>query len=199
MPASEPRAVDPVSRSVYRAHLDKFGEPTRALTYDARTAAPGMSPALPQLMVCIWSADHGVDVTTMATIGMSARPLESAPHRLELHMSVRNLDPALEDELTRFLANVADYPWQARRDLDFWHRLTKPGPIPAFPSCTQLLFHPAFVDDGWHHVAVGGVEVRLLNVVPITDEEGRAAATSIEALIDLWDDREVDLFRDRSR
>ncbi|WP_035615173.1 suppressor of fused domain protein [Haloferula sp. BvORR071] len=159
----------PFLREVYREHIDHFGEPTDSIVFDDRVPCAGYPE---RIDVLIWDADDDCDMTTFATIGMSSIPLPNAIYRAELHFAVRrHLDANGKQELGRFLANLAMYPFQTGEPLDWWHTLRDPGSIPLYQAASSALLHPRFVDEGWDTSMIGDQEVRILNVVPITPTE----------------------------
>lgn len=166
-----------IVREVYSAHLRNFGEPCHSVTYDdAKNAVAGP----PRIDVMVWLPDAKCSVTTLSTIGMCAAPMEGAPHRAELHFAIRR---ALgRDEFVQcasFLANLAIYPFTNHTRLDWWHRLQSPGRIPLFPSARAILFHPPFVADGWDSIETTEATVKLLNVVPLSEEEAKMRVPDI--------------------
>jgi|GEM_PF-1922607 hypothetical protein len=191
------RTNSDISRAVHRAALERFGEADQSFIFDARTARVAPPPH-GHLEVLIWRPTDELEMTTLLTIGMSARPVPDVQHRLELLFSVgRALTAEEERACARFLANMAGYPWDHRRALDFWHRLAAPGPIPCFPHCQKILFHPRLVAEGWDTVEHEGVEVRLLHPIPVTTEESALAADSVTALLRYFHRENIDLFLDR--
>src|SRR5207237_1195801 len=84
----------------------------------------------------VWPADDELDITTFNTLGMSERPIPGADYAAEAHMGVRAyLRKPARERLARFLANVAEYPFQHGLTLDWWHVIADPGPVPQFPNC----------------------------------------------------------------
>jgi Suppressor of fused protein (SUFU) len=183
----------PIARAVYHAHVEHFGEPDESITYDDPKGPP-LEPS--RIDVMIWRADAETDITTFATIGMCTEPMAGAAHRAELHFAVRrHLGGAELRSCSRFLANLATYPFHYRTHLDWWHRMRHPGEVPLFPSARAVLFHPRFVPDGWDTVETEHGLVKLLNAVPLNEEEARLKQVS--AILDAWAEKEVDVFRPR--
>ncbi|MEZ0227340.1 MAG: suppressor of fused domain protein [Planctomycetota bacterium] len=186
-------------RRVYADHIEHFGEPARAVMYDASTRTPE-APEAPDLLVMVWRPEKGCPMTTFATIGASTRAMPGTTRRIELHFSVRGRLPAkVEDAVTRFLANLSIYPWDQRQVLGWWHTLSSVGEIPGFPKCCAILLHPRFTEKGWDTVKHGRTEVRLLNAVPITENELEVARVDLSALVGRWAEDEIDIFVDRKR
>jgi hypothetical protein len=192
--------IPEVTKAVYGDFIERFGEPDLALMYDEHSAKAATPLHLENVMVMAWRPTDDLEMTTFATVGMSARDVPGASHRLELVFSIGvRLDEDTESRATRFLANMAQYPWDHERALDWWHILRNPGPIPGFPGCSAILFHPKFVESGCDHVHFGETTVHLLNVVPITElERQRAVKDHPQRLMQALRDDGVDLFRDRN-
>src|SRR5215813_9942619 len=98
-------ATSPLIRQVYREHLERFGEPDDAITYDNDEQSYGQPT---RISVVVWHRSVEVDVTTFSTIGMAALPMPGAGHRAELHFTIRrDVDPPSIDAISKFLANLA--------------------------------------------------------------------------------------------
>lgn len=191
--------IPDITKHVYREHIARYGEPDLALMYDKTTAPAGRALPLEQVLVMCWRPDEDVGITTFATVGMSSRLVPGTPVRLELHFSIEgHVEERVERAATRFLANMANYPWDHQRALDWWHTLVNPGPIPGFPHCSSILFHPRFTPDGWDHLHFEDKVVHILNAVPITERERSLVASSRQDLLDYWSDSDVWIFSDRT-
>lgn len=154
---------------VYLEHIAHFGEPDESIVYDGGKAISGFPE---RIDVLVWEPTADLDITTLATIGMSDAAMPGASHRAELHFAVRK--ELARDEMeaaSLFLANLAMYPFHHEMSLDWWNTIQKPGAIPAFDKAQSALLHPRFVEDGWDTIHVDGTEVRILNVVPVTLDE----------------------------
>jgi hypothetical protein len=190
-------ALPHITQIVYREFLQHFGQPDVVVTYDAAQTEGVEAPPLEQILVMVWRPTPELDITTFGTVGMSARNVPGATYRLELLFSARGLlDDLLERQVTQFLANMAGYPWDHTHTLDWGHTLSDPGPIPAFPGCRAILFHPRWVPEGWDTVEHGKDVVRLLNAVPLTLREKEIALRGTD-LNAYWEEHEVDIFSDR--
>jgi hypothetical protein len=186
-------AASPLTRHVYREHLERFGEPDDAVTFRDDEESYGR-PA--RIDIVVWRRSAEVDVTTFATIGMAALPMPGASHRAELHFTIRrNVDRAIIDAVSEFLANLAVYPFLNDTFFDWWHKLSYPGQIPLFQQATALLFHPRFGKTGWDTIKFNSVQVKILNVVPITADE--YAMDNVPDLLDHWHRTDIDLFTPR--
>ena len=180
------------------------GEPADLWVYEPRAwqpipdQSPTNRPTLKHVMV--WPADDRVDVSTFQTIGMSERAIPGTDDFAELHMGVRAFLPKPERErIARFLANVAEYAFDHRRTLDWWHVIGNPGEIPHFAGCKHLLLHPRFTDEGFDTVPDGDGVVKVFFVVPITPLERHLLVDhGRDEFIDYAADKEIDLFSDRT-
>lgn len=136
----------PIVKQVYREHIENFGEPDDAIVYEDHDASH-RRPA--RIDIFVWRASAEGDITPFSTIGMAASPMSGAGHRAELHFSIRGrLDSAAIGTTSKFLANVAMYPFLNDTFFDWWHKIRDPGKIPLFTSATAVLFHPRFVKTG---------------------------------------------------
>ncbi len=163
----------PLDSAVFEALVERFGEPGWRARFDAGGSA---SAAPPVLDLFVWAPDAAADVTHFATVGMCDRAIPQAPYRAEIHLSRRGAVTEEErDAIAAFLAGLAAYPFVSGRPVDWWHTLGGTGAVPGFGTCSAVLFHPAFVIGGFDRLVHDGVEVRILNAVPITDEERTTA------------------------
>jgi hypothetical protein len=182
----------PLLRKIYREHIEHFGEPAHSIVFDDRKQQNDGFPS--RIDVLIWIPDDQCEMTTFATIGMASLPLPKARHRAELHFALRrSLDQKQMHAVSRFLANLAMYPFQIGEPLDWWHTLSNPGQIPLSLTTTCVLLHPRFVKDGWDIITTDEGDVHILNVVPITTEEKELREVS--AILDRI--QEVDIFEPR--
>jgi hypothetical protein len=186
-------AVSPLIRQVYREHLERFGEPDDAVTYEDDEQSYGRPT---RIDVVAWRRSAEVDVTTFSTIGMSAFPMPGAGHRAELHFTIRrDVDRETVSDISKFLANLALHPFLNTTFFDWWHKLNYACQIPLFRGATAVLFHPRFVKSGWDMIKFNGVLVKILNVVPITADE--YSIDHVTDLINLWRKTDIDLFAPR--
>ena len=189
----ENMAASPLTRQVYREHLERFGEPDDAVTYQDSEETYGRPT---RIDIVAWRRCAEVDVTTFSTVGMAALPMPGAGHRAELHFTIRrDVDPASIDAISKFLANLAVHPFLNGTFFDWWHKLHYSPQIPLFREATAVLFHPRFVESGWDMIKFNGVLVKILNVVPITPSE--YGIDHVSDLIDHWRRSDVDLFTPR--
>jgi hypothetical protein len=191
------REPSPLAGAVHDALLERFGEPQHTFRFEA----PGdPASAVPEVVdVFAWTASPTVEITNFATAGMSERPMNGVPHRAELHFAVR---AALsEEDLERAattLANLAALPFLTGRGLDWWHTLVRFGTLPGFPSCSAVLLHPAFTHGGWDRIEAGTTTVKILNVVPITEDEMATARDhGVGSLMERVYRDDIDLLCDR--
>lgn len=124
-----------------------------------------------KIQVGVWEADEQFLITSFATVGMSRSPMRDGS-RAELHFAIRaTLSEEQQHEVALFLANLALYPFQAKEPLDWWYTIEDAGKIPLFTAAQSILLHPAFIENGWNYLSSSKEEVKILNVVPITQEE----------------------------
>jgi hypothetical protein len=188
-----------MKRLYHQLTVHHFGEPEDLWTYDpARATNP--SPKLRLTYVAVWPADKKCDVTGFNTLGMSRRKMKGADYYTELHMGIRaRLTKAKRERISGFLANVAQYPFDHNRCLDWWHVLNNPGTIPLFPNCSQLLFHPRLTPTGLDRIDDPQGLVKLLYVVPITPlEHHLLTAHGQEAFEEHVAENGIDLLSDRT-
>jgi hypothetical protein len=176
----------------------RWGEPADLIVYDrSRAAVPG---ALEQLHVAIWDADESCDISTFMTLGMSELPMPHGDYRAELTLGFRG-ELSREDrgKLTTLLANVAEYPFGYDRRLDWWERLVRPGAIPAFPGCEQLLLAPMFGERPFERFPAPDDDVKVLSVVTVTPREAHILKEhGRTAFLDYWEEEGVDLYSPRT-
>jgi hypothetical protein len=186
-------ATSPLIRQVYREHLERFGEPDDAVTYEDDEQSYGRPS---RVDIVVWRQCAEVDVTIFSTIGMAAFPMLGAGHRAELHFTIRrDVDRATVEAVSKFLANLAAHPFLNSTFFDWWHKLHYSRQIPLFRDATAVLFHPRFVNTGWDMIKFNGVLVKILNVVPITASE--YGIDHVSELIDHWRRIDIDLFAPR--
>ena len=185
-------------KAVYHEHIARFGEPAQSIRYedpplDASIAVPAF------VDVMVWPADEELNITTFATIGMCDLEMPQSDQRAELHFSVEgDANPQTTAEITRFLANLALYPFINHLHLDWWHVIPNAGHIPHFTGMNSLLLHPAFVEGGWQHICHDGESVKILNVVPITSQELQQYRSSgMESLLQYFEQQDINLFAPR--
>lgn len=187
----------PLIRKIFSEHIANYGEPDQSYRFDSRHTRSEIL-ALDVLDVMIWRPTDDCEMTTFATIGMAERPMKDASHRVELHFAIRGkLSAKEESESARFLADIAVYPFFNDCNLNWWHTIRQ-AEIPQFARCCAILFHPAFVENGWQIIECDEMRVHLLNVVPITKEELELKRKDLNELVDYLADSDIDLFCDRS-
>ncbi|MDH3626252.1 MAG: suppressor of fused domain protein [Acidobacteriota bacterium] len=176
-----PTGPSAVAVEVYDRVLERFGEPD--LRIDSGTGAESSTI----VSVFAWYPTTEVPLTTFATIGMCDVPIHGANHRVELHFArAGDLADNEIEAVGQFLIHLAG--WTARRSvlLDWWHLLPGIDTIPTYPGCHAMLMHPAFSHGGWDRVEVEiedpgseerPTEVRMLNIVPLTDTEAEEIRT----------------------
>ncbi len=191
------RGPSALAGAVHDALLEHFGEPAHTFRFEAPRAGESNVPEV--VDVFAWTASPTVGITNFATAGMSDRPMAGVAHRAELHFAVRAAlaDEDLERAATT-LANLAAFPFLTGRSLDWWHTLVRFGSLPGFPSCSAVLLHPAFTHGGWDRIVSGDTTIKILNVVPITDDEMATARDhGVGSLMERIYRDDIDLLRDR--
>lgn len=183
---------------VYREHIDKFGDPFRSVRYENPPSdSDDIYPSFIDVM--IWSPDDEVNITTFSTIGMSEKKMRGADHRAELHFSVEGLlNDELMSQITLFMANVSLYPFMNDSYFDWGHTLPNIDSVPGFPAARSLLFHPAFMEEGWDLIATDEADVKIINIIPITkDEHVLSKEKGINAMLDYMDEQGISFFTPR--
>jgi hypothetical protein len=160
-------------KNIYGYYADRWGESEHMIWFDPARATP--ASRLPRLHVAVWPADDDCDVTTLVTLGVSDLELDRCDrNRIEFHWAVRGHLGKDEIQLAAtFLANLAEYPFDHGRCLDWWHRLNHPGSIPFFPDATALLLRPPFSDGEQGDLCFDGEHIRTLYVVPLNATEAK--------------------------
>jgi hypothetical protein len=191
------RSPSALAGAVHDALLEHFGEPEHTFRFEAPDAGESDVPDV--VDVFAWTASATIGITNFATAGMSDRPMSGVAHRAELHFAVRAVldDEELERAATT-LANLAAFPFLTGRSLDWWHTLVRFGSLPGFPSCSAVLLHPAFTHGGWDRIESGDSTIKILNVVPITEDEmATARDQGVGSLMERIYRDDIDLLRDR--
>ena len=179
-------------KALYQHNVGNWGEPRDLIWFDpAITVRPTQ---LSRIQVCVWPADDNCDVSTFATLGMSEREmLGSGVSRVELHFAIRAFvtqDQA--HQVARFLANVAEYPFENELRIDWWHRLRDAGNIPMFPGKRRLLFRPPFTEGANGYITWASESIRFLYLVPLTDEQAEVLSRGKDAYEQYLIDNELD-------
>ena len=158
-----------ILRDVYEEHIGNYGEPDESFVYEKAAPAPGFPG---RIDVFVWNSDPECDVATFSTIGMSDKSMTGASHRAELHFAIRKCFSKAEmGPVTLFMANLAMHPFHTNSYFDWYHTIAEPGPIPQFKEAQCVWLHPPFVEDGWAEIRSQSTEIRILNIVPITEAE----------------------------
>jgi hypothetical protein len=112
------------------------------------------------------------------TIGMAVFPLPEVTYRAELHFAVRkSLTHEEQHAVSRWLANIAVYPFHRGEPLDWWHTMSNPGDVPLYSTAKCVLLG-RYTKKGWDAkngfwdlLSTDEGDIRILTVVPITREE----------------------------
>jgi hypothetical protein len=169
------------------------------------------------LEVWMWHPDSHSDLTTLATCGIcdqtlpnKADPknplqnLEGSGERVELHWAwMGKVDPELEVQRVQWLAQMALVPWMGADPFAWGQVLSLAGDIPGFPGCNGILLHPPFTDDGWafaegpqSEVHANSARIRILNVVPLrNDERLLASEHGLRPLFERWEREDRNPFK----
>jgi hypothetical protein len=182
---------------LYHQFVRRWGEPTDLIVFDARENEHPVK--LPLLLVPVWAADRRCEVTALNTLGMSDRRMRRVRYFAELHLAYRGrLRKPQRLNLARFLADVAEYPFENNVKLDWWEVILNPGRIPEFPGCRHLLLHPRFVPEGLDKIGDDDGPIKLLYVVPITPRERHLLVDhGRECFLEYVEEEGVDLLADR--
>jgi len=188
--------VDPsdLVRAVFEEHIKHYGDPDLQFQFNR-----GNSQFFNRLDIFLWKPTDRIPMTTFSTMGMADVPMEGLTFRCEIHWTIRGkLSEVENSEAAAFLANLADYPFKKNTGLDHWHIIQNLA-IPKFHKCSNVLFHPRFTNEGWDKIAWNSNEIKILNMVPITNEERQMALRSgINSMLDHLYESRSDIFSDRS-
>ena len=173
-------SAPPVLRDVYRTLMERRGDAAASLTFD-----DGPGP-IARLDVFVYRPADPTGFTTFVTLGMSTAPMPAPDgvqdgdgNRAELWLSRAGvLAPEDEQQIAMQLANLAVYPWKTGRAVSWAQIVGFEQDFPTFPGCRSVfLAGPLLADTpDWLDTCEG--KVRVITVVPITEEE-RASATTM--------------------
>ena len=168
-------SAPPVLRDVYRTLMERRGDAATSITFD-----DGPGP-IARLDVFLYRPADPSGLTTFVTVGMATAPMPAeggAGGRAELWLSRAGaLTEQDEHQIAMQLANLAVYPWKTGRAVS-WAQIVGFGQdFPTFPGCSAaFLAGPLLTDTpDWLDTCEG--RVRVITVVPITEQERAAAAT----------------------
>lgn len=185
---------------LYHEFGQRFGgEPTDLWVYGDGDRDDRPTFVTPR-QVMVWPADHGCDVATFVTLGMSDHRMTGADYYCELTLGVRaRLRKSTREVVARYLSHVSVYPFQYGRKFDWWEVMTNPGDIPQFPGCRHLLLRDRLTAEGFDTVDDPDGPVKLLYVVPITPLERHLVLDHGPAALQThWDEHGTDILSDRS-
>ena len=162
---------DPITQFVYDQLIEHFDEPDHGFTFDGGNSVQETPDHYPQRVdVFAWDPDEEVDITSFATVGMASKPMFECEHRSEIHLGVRaKLDEQQLNQFAIFLANLSTYPFHRRTHFDWWHKIHRPGKLPLFKE-PCIVMHPGFSEETWDKMEFNGTEIKILNVIPISEE-----------------------------
>jgi suppressor of fused protein SUFU len=190
-------AAPTVLREVFTAYRTQLGEEDDGFVFEDDRAP------ITRVDVFVYRPRSAAGTTTFATIGMAAREMPAAPGpggggRAELHL-VRRGRLARTDEgaIAARLADLAIHPFVAGEQLNWGHMIGFDQDFPTFPGCRAVFLAGPLTDHGMDYVRTSSGDVRIVNVVPITDTERRrgrtlpplAFASSLLEQGDIFDER----------
>lgn len=180
-------------RYVFGEHVKNYGDPDLQFQFDTNG-----SNLLSRLDVFVWQPTNKIPMTTFSTMGMADTPMKGVTYRCEIHWIIRGtLSDTEQSECASFLANLAEYPFKKNTFLDHWHIIPN-LPIPEFNNCSNILFHPTFITGGWDNMEWNTCLIKILNLVPITNEENKLAVRSgVNVMLDYLYKSQIDIFSDR--
>lgn len=166
-----------VLRDIFHALLDRRGDADNSIVFDN-----GPDP-IDRLDVFVYRAADPGGLTTFVTVGMATAPMPPAADgssgRAELWLSrAGTVSPEDEHRIALQLANLAVYPWHTGRPIG-WGELVGVGhAFPTFEACDAVFLAGPLLSDtpDWLDTCEG--PVRVVTVVPITDEERATARAS---------------------
>ena len=178
---------------VFDEHIKHYGDPD--LQFEFNT---GDFKLFKRLDVFLWQPRDANPMTTFSTMGMADAAMKDAAFRCELHWTIRGkLSETEESDCASFLANLVNYPFLKNTFVDHWHIITDLV-IPSFHQCSNILFHPTFIKNGWDQIQWRTQMIKILNIVPLTNEEGQLAKSSgIHIMLDHLYQTQIDIFSDR--
>ncbi|MBS2539137.1 suppressor of fused domain protein [Catenulispora sp. NF23] len=169
-------SAPPVLRDVYRTLMERRGDAAASITFD-----DGPGP-IARLDVFVYRPVDPSGLTTFVTVGMASAPMP-APEggeggRAELWLSRTGaLAEPDERQIAMQLANLAVYPWKTGRAVSWAQIVGFEHDFPTFPGCPAVFLAGPLLTDtpDWLDTCEG--KVRVITVVPITEQERAAAAT----------------------
>ena len=183
---------------LYRQYFARWSEPEDLWVYDPRDYDdPHRKSATVRLQLgqLIGSVMSPASAPWECLIGGCA-----ANYFSELHLGCRlRLKKAEREQMARYLANLAEYPFANDLKLDWWEVINNPGDVPFFPGCRHLLLHPILTPQGVDVFEDEEGRIRLLYVVPITTHEHHLIVVhGREKLVDYFAENEIDTLTDRN-
>ncbi len=182
-----------LSRFVFEEHVSRYGEPDFHFSFGKNSLQ-----TLDFLDVFVWEPDQENPMTTFSTMGMSEKKFFEKDYRSEIHWTIRGfVEEKIKQRITEFLVKLAEWPFLKNIHFDYWHILPNLN-IPGFPNSSAILFHPALHEGGWDHSHFGGEQIRILNIIPITESEFQMAQTlGVRGMLNYLYESKTDIFSDR--
>lgn len=188
-------APTPKMRRIFQQLTERWGRPTNVAAFNF---APDGSESLTHLHIAIWEDGEGT-ATAFNTLGMSEREIPDTDFTAEVHLLIKGRTTQAEQiSVAQFLANLAEFPFRRRAKFDWWERVTYASGVPLFPTCHDVLFHPALVEDDPDTLEDETGEVRMLYAIPLTSYESFVFANhGPQAFVEYLKTNDVDPFTRR--
>ncbi|MFM7149171.1 MAG: suppressor of fused domain protein [Gemmataceae bacterium] len=171
-PADSARPTDKMIRLYHFFQNHAGREPEDIWIFDPIETSATPPDYLKLVHVLTWPAPDSNSLTRWQTLGMSERMMPGATFFPEIHLAARGVwDKEQRLAMARFLANLAAYPFQFQKTLDWGHVLHQVGTIPGFTGCRHLLLHAAPDDKGVDQITDETGPIRILQAYPLTAEE----------------------------
>lgn len=167
----------PVLRDVFNTLRREWGEEDDGFLFE-----DGPEP-ISRLDVLTYHPSDPDGMTRFATIGMSVEAMPASPGpggggRAELRFARRGqLDRPDEHAIAVQLANLAIYPWATGEQVNWGHMVGMNREFPTFPGCRAVFLSGPLTAGGEDYYDTVDGRVRIINVVPVTDDERAAART----------------------
>jgi hypothetical protein len=167
----------PVLRDVFNDYRARWGEEDDGFLFEDEHGP------ISRLEVLVYRPANATDVTAFATIGMAGQEMSAAPGpggggRAELHLRRRGeLARIQERNIALRLANLAVHPFRTEAQLNWGHLIGFGEDFPTFPGCQAVFLSGPLSAGGLDYVRTSVDDVRIINVVPITEAERELGRT----------------------
>ena len=157
-----------ILKDVYQFYLDLFGAADDFYKFKDKEESKHFPK---RIDICVWHADEECDITIFTTLGMSSIPMIDG-HRAELNFAIRKkLSEEEIKEVSDFLVNFAMLPFHYKNKMDWWDIIPVGKDIPLFKSTEHIVLHPKFSEDATDLIRADRRDVKIFNLIPITNEE----------------------------